>query len=145
MTRIMTILIALSGLLFASSAWAGGAVAPSQDIANGGKRWTICSSNAAAEVCGGSGSENYAKLEGMYVHTAMATWVGTTDAWTIKLYNVASGGGYSTQRALINSSDITSSNPSFSWAGPMGDVHAVRAVGTTDLITVIIESYPFTK
>lgn len=146
MKRLALILAVNCILLLASVAFAGGVIAPSQDLSNGCKRWTLCSANAAAANCGGSGTETYAKLEGMYVHTAMATWVGSADAWTIKLYNVASGGGYSTQRSLINASgDITSSNPSFSWAGPMGDVHAARGVYTADTVTLIVDSCPVAK
>jgi hypothetical protein len=147
-----SLFIALAFLLFAVPAGAGGIRIEGENDKKGCKIYTLCDGNLLAQTCGGSGTERYIRMEGAQIYTAMVTYttVDAADGWTIELFNVAQGEGYSTQRTALNPTLLSVANGlSFSWAAPMGDVHADRAVvdgadppTDNDSVTVQIKTCP---
>jgi len=132
-------------MLVAASATAANFQVSGSEEKKGCKIFRICDAETAAAVCGNA-TPRFARLEGMQIHTAMVSYVqtGGADGWTITLYNVAQGAEYSaTQRTQINPTAMSVANGlTFSWAGPMGDLHAVRANAGDDTVTVDIKSCP---
>jgi hypothetical protein len=107
--------------------------------------YTLCNAQAANGTCGGSGNERFIRPQAARIFTAIASYAqtGGADGWTVKLYNAKRGSGYeATQRTLINSLyDISvATTLTYSFAGPMGDIHAVVAGLSNDTVTITIHA-----
>ena len=96
---------------------------------NGCRTWKVCDAEVTGTTTCNTGALNNVLRAGReYTWTAFSQNSSDVGAWTAKIYGGAPYQGFASgtgDRALINTSDITPTNPMFSWNGIMGDIHVV--------------------
>jgi hypothetical protein len=118
---------------------------------NGCRTWRVCDAQVqGTTTCQSAGSNAILRAGREYTWTAFSQASGDTGNWTAKIYSAGLSGGFISgtgDRALLNSSDVTPTNPMFSWNGIMGDIHVVLG-GTIHLsngITIDIRGCELTR
>jgi hypothetical protein len=141
--RVLTRLLLVCLLLWALPALGAETEVKAYAASGACSLFKLCDGTTGSAVCGGSGNERYIVAKGFGEFTAMIdTSASIGEAPEVTLYNVSPGEGYSANRATINSSNLTKTNPSYSWRGPMGDIHAATSGTNTLGVTLIIKACP---